>query len=117
MQLSGVAMNCDKQTSTFTLDIEQYISAFKEAKNFKPTTLLTCNIPDSPKYKQGKPIPYNRRYVTVSGFLSDVTYKKNTVDVVEHFNITVELIIFQGQLPASGGIGTIPNKLDHSKSS
>jgi hypothetical protein len=106
-------------TSSFTLDIDVWVSASKDSSNpsFKPTAPFLCIIPDSPRYKtHGKPIPYNRRFVAVTGTLSDVVYKDSTAqDVeIERFVITVDDITFLGQPSdsASTPAKQIPNTLD-----
>jgi hypothetical protein len=56
-------------------------------------------VPDSPRYKaSGKPIPYNRRFVSISGTLTDVIYKDPTAPDpdIDHFVVTVEEIVFWG---------------------
>ena len=71
----------------------------------KPTTRFLCHIPDSPKYKgwTGKPMPGNKRWVSVRGLLTRVDRSSDNSEV-EQFGIDVENIIsFWGQyiLPAN----------------
>ncbi|KAF8202111.1 hypothetical protein BJ912DRAFT_920518 [Pholiota molesta] len=82
LHIVGVAADCKKETETTP----------------KPITSFFCRFPDSPKYKEGKyPMPVNRRYVTITGFLSDVKYVNDIeVDGVEHFIIDIETIVFTG---------------------
>jgi len=112
LHVSGVALNCQKPLGTFDIDPEHYISILKDvkakSKPLKPVAPISCFIPDSPRYKQGKPVPYNRRYVAVSGFLTDVTHKPDSVDIVQRYQLKVENIVFLGQ--QSGA--TVPNSLD-----
>jgi hypothetical protein len=100
--LSGVALDRNTDTSSFTLDIDVWVSASKDSTKpaFKPTARFHCVIPDSPRYKAGgKPIPYNHRFVSVSGTLTDVNYKDPAAQdlEIERFVITVEEIVFLGQ--------------------
>ncbi|PPQ82285.1 hypothetical protein CVT25_008435 [Psilocybe cyanescens] len=116
LHISGVASNSQKSRGTFDVDIEHYISTFKDAKvgskPMKPIAPISCIIPDSPRYiVHGKPVPYNKRYVSVSGFLSGVTYKPDSPDVVQRFHLEVENIAFLGQQGNSSG-SPIPNSLD-----
>lgn len=57
-------------------------------------------------------MPFNRRYVSISGFLTDVTYKQNSEPVVERFTVSVDHIAFLGQ---QGNSTAIPNTLDSSR--
>jgi hypothetical protein len=98
-----VASDCQKEAGTFIIEVDQYISCFKAAKanseqeSPKHVTRFFCSFPDSPKYKSGKPVPWNKRYVAVSGFLSGATYTKEDRSLVEYFKITTENISFLGQ--------------------
>jgi len=118
-------LNRDKDAGTFTLDIDVWVSASKDSStpSFKPTAPFLCKIPDSPRYKTcGRPVPYNRRFVSVSGVLSDVVYKDNKEPShnnedweIERFVIMVDDIVFLGQAPqaASGASSPVlPNTLD-----
>ena len=108
LHISGAAVNCDEKEATFDIEIDQYISTLKNVKS-SPSKFITpfsCSIPDSPRYKTGKPVPYNRRYISISGFLTDVTYEPDS-DVVQRFHLKVENIVFLGQQT-----NTIPNSLD-----
>jgi hypothetical protein len=110
VQLSGVALNCDSAMGKFTLDVEVWHSATRS----KVVTSFLCIIPDSPKYKSsGKPVPYNNRYISLSGYLTGVTSKVDDMDIIERFTVTVEDIVFMGSAAAEPSAGTIvPNSLD-----
>ena len=112
-------MNVQRSEAKFDLDIEQYVSSMKDvlkpassqnAKPIKPIAPISCTIPDSPKYKGGKPIPFNKRYVTVSGFLSDIMFNADIGTdsrKVEHFKIDVDSMVFLGQyVPTATPTGT-----------
>ncbi|KAF9536723.1 hypothetical protein CPC08DRAFT_811136, partial [Agrocybe pediades] len=117
IHVSGLALNCNKDKSMFELDIEHYISSMKDikssssSKSSKPRAPITCYIPDSPRYKVAKPMPYNKCYVSVSGFLTDVLYVTGTTDLVNRFFIEVDNIVFLGQ-HSSASASTVPNTLD-----
>ena len=107
------------EAGSFTLDIDVWVSASKDSSSpsFKPTAPFLCIIPDSPRYRScGKPVPYNRRFVSVSGTLSNVVYKDPTAQDLEikRFVITVEDIVFLGQPSDSPSTPAkpIPNALD-----
>lgn len=106
-------MNCRKQEGTFDIDVEHYISSLKDvklnSKPVKPSVPISCFFPDSPRYKQGKPVPYAKRYVAVTGFLTDVSYVSDSEDQILRFHLKVELINFLGQ---QSGALTLPNSLD-----
>ncbi|KAF8957984.1 hypothetical protein BDZ97DRAFT_1843975 [Flammula alnicola] len=57
VHVSGIATNCQKDQGSFDLDLEHYVSALKDTKHVKAFAPLTCFIPDSPRYKNGKPPP------------------------------------------------------------
>jgi len=111
LHISGVAVNCDEKEATFDVKIDQYISTLKDVKSSpsKFVTPFSCSIPDLPQYKTGKPVPYNRWYISISGFLTDVTYKPDS-DVVQWFHLKVENIVFLSQ--QCNVMGMIPNSLD-----
>jgi hypothetical protein len=111
LHISGAAVNCEEKGATFDIEVDHYISTLKDVKSgpSKPVTPFSCYIPDSPQYKTGKPVLYNRRYVSISGFLMDVTYKLDS-DIVQQFHLKVENFVFLGQ--QSNVTGTIPNSLD-----
>ncbi|KAF8973246.1 hypothetical protein BDZ97DRAFT_1990551 [Flammula alnicola] len=118
IHVSGMATNCQKDAGTFTLEIEQYVSALKDIKNaaskpIKPITPILCAFPDSPRFRNGKPVPYNKRFISASGFLVDVAYKKESADIVEYFMVTVDHIAFLGQANTNLN-GALPNTLDTS---
>jgi hypothetical protein len=86
------------------MNVEQYISCIKPdpskqagGSRLKPTTRFFCHIPDSAKYRSwgGKPVPGNKRYVSVWGFLTRAERSGN--NEVEQFLIEVENITFCGQ--------------------
>ena len=62
LHILGAAVNCDEKEATFKVEIDQYISTLKDVKSSqsKFVTTFSCSIPDSPRYKTGKPVPYNR---------------------------------------------------------
>jgi hypothetical protein len=106
LHIVGAAGDCQKDTSTFRLDVEQYITYNKDAvkngtlsSSAKPFTSFLCRFPDSPKYKQNKPpMPYNRRFVAVNGFLSGVKYvDDNEERGIELFLLDIDNIVFTGQ--------------------
>ncbi|KAF5381722.1 hypothetical protein D9615_005621 [Tricholomella constricta] len=107
-----VATNVNQESGTFKLDVEHYISAFRDLKDsnskpIKPIAPISCEF--SSRYQnRKKPVPFNRRYVSISGFLTDVTYKRNSEDV-ERFMVSIDHIAFLGQ---QGNSTAIPNTLD-----
>ncbi|KAF9472801.1 hypothetical protein BDN70DRAFT_775918, partial [Pholiota conissans] len=127
IHVSGKATDCQKDAGTFNLDVEQYIFVLKDAKNhatksesIKPFTPISCIFPDSPRFRNRKPVPYDNHFVSISGFLTDVVFTpKNGLPAVEdtgsidHFTVTVEHIAFLGQVNSkSNSSSIIPNTLD-----
>ena len=105
IQVTGVATESSKTDATFEVNVEQYVSCIKSGpptkqaggSRPKPITRFFCHIPDSPKYKNwsSKPVPGNKRYVSVCGHLTGVERSGNTSEV-ERFLIDVENITFCG---------------------
>lgn len=113
VHVSGAVNNVHQESGTFKLDVDHYISAFKDLKDskkpIKPIAPMSCEF--SARYQnRKKPVPFNRRYVSVSGFLTGVTYKQNSEDIVERFIVSIEHIAFLGQ--QGNSTSTIPNTLD-----
>ena len=83
IHVTGVVKNSSKDTSSFDIDAAQYTSALKSDRenSVLPVHVL---IRDSPKYKNGKPVPSNNNtYVAVTGFISrfDVETERLIVDL------------------------------------
>lgn len=95
-------MNCLKAEAMFEVTVEQYISCFKscpskDADLLKPATTFFCHIPDSPKYRNcSKPLPGNKRFVSLHGFLTRID-RSGDGSEVERFRIDVNNICFCGQ--------------------
>ena len=103
VQVTGVAMECSKENATFEVNVKQYISCLKPGpvqaggSPMKPFTTFFCHIPDSPKYRTSgsKPLPGNKRFVSVSGLLTGVD-RSGDGSEVEQFRIDVDAISFCG---------------------
>lgn len=119
VHISGVTFNRDNVAATFNLDIEQWASVLKA----KPVAPFYCYIPDLPHYKTaGRPVPYNGRYVSVCGQLSNVVLispaPTSELQKVERFVVTVDNIAFLGTQqstsdgPATSKNGNMPNTLN-----
>jgi hypothetical protein len=114
VHVSGAVNNVHQESGTFKLDVDHYISASKDLpkdskKPIKPIAPISCEF--SARYQnRKKPVPFNRRYVSVSGFLTGVTYKQNSEDTVERFIVSIEHIAFLGQ--QGNSTSAIPNTLD-----
>ena len=66
MHITGVVSNIVQQTATFDILAGQWTSAFRH-----PRVLPVCAmIPDSPRWKERKPIPAANSYVGVAGYLT-----------------------------------------------
>ncbi|PPR01846.1 hypothetical protein CVT24_001734 [Panaeolus cyanescens] len=114
--LAGVATNIQSDAGTFSLEIEQYISCMKSnivktsttasvSSKAVQTTSFSCFIPDSPRYRNGKPMPRGKRYVIVFGFLTDLiaSAQKRKLGLIDSFEVEVNNVVFCGQFlpPAS----------------
>ncbi|KAF8870491.1 hypothetical protein BD779DRAFT_536629 [Infundibulicybe gibba] len=95
--ICGHVTNSNKKTATFELSVNQYISAFKDITTAKAVLPVQCIIPDSPRYKSGKPVPFDRRYVYVTGYLTDVLGTQDAKGSVEQcFRVEVTHITTLG---------------------
>ncbi|KAJ7821554.1 hypothetical protein B0H14DRAFT_2599175 [Mycena olivaceomarginata] len=120
VHLAGAAMNPNTDTATWSMEADQYTAAIrdiqKEAKDsgkVQPRSFFpaTCTIPDSSRYtsstKTKKPVPFNKHYVMVAGFLTDITSVLDTTDskIKDRFCIEVGNVAFLGSqiTPATGG--------------
>jgi len=96
-------MNCSQTNATFEVTVGQYITCFRSTKDggsqSKSATTFFCHIPDSPRYKNwsGKPLPGNKRFVSLCGFLTGVETSGDDDSEVENFRIDIEDITFCGQ--------------------
>jgi hypothetical protein len=98
--VTGVAVECSQDEGTFEMNVEQYISCDLSTKGAggsrsKPFTRFRCHIPNSPKYKNRRPLPWNRRHVSIFGFLTKEERSDNNSNV-EIYLIDVESITFCG---------------------
>jgi hypothetical protein len=105
IQVTGVAMEVSREKATFEVTVEQYISCYKSnpstpqgGTHLKPTTTFFCYIPDLPKFRTStkKPLPGNKRFVSISGFVTGVDTSGDG-SKVEQFRIEVRTIVFCGQ--------------------
>ncbi|KAJ7077373.1 hypothetical protein B0H15DRAFT_805192 [Mycena belliarum] len=115
VHLCGAASNPNMDMATFSLDIEQYTSSFrdvqklaKEKKEKAPKSLFAANcvIRDSPRYTYiRKPVPFNKRFVMLTGYLVDVdsTLDITGIKVKQRICVDVENIAFLGQAPLTAG--------------
>ncbi|KAJ6462015.1 hypothetical protein C8R47DRAFT_1202285 [Mycena vitilis] len=118
VHLSGVAMNSNAQTATWTVDADQYTSAIREVqKSAKekgepvPRSLFpaNCIIQNSQRYTHAKkPVPFNKRYFMLAGYLTDISSKlDNSGKVNDRFCVDVENISFLGMLTPGATGGTV----------
>jgi protein tyrosine/serine phosphatase len=106
--VTGVATEVSKAEATFEVNVEQYISCAKSdpsatssldrskpTTRSKLTTRFFCHIPDSPKYRSGKPMPAKNRWVTIYGYVTGVDMSSDNTEV-EQFRMNIENIAFCG---------------------
>ncbi|KAJ6462875.1 hypothetical protein C8R45DRAFT_1107949 [Mycena sanguinolenta] len=123
VNVCGAVTRSDTTAATFTLDVEQYTTAFADqakqaAEDAKkravdaaanPTTTfaaapiplksvfpVTGHIPDSPRYKSKKPVPWVKRFVSFGGYITGVSAALEGETIKERFLIDVENIAFLG---------------------
>ncbi|TFK35968.1 hypothetical protein BDQ12DRAFT_725512 [Crucibulum laeve] len=70
VHLWGHVCKSNDLTASFEIDVEPYMSAFRDIKASKPVFPVMCIIPDSPCYPGKKPIPYANQYISVDGHLT-----------------------------------------------
>lgn len=94
VQITGTAINANKDTSTFEVDSAQYTAALKNDRPFSVFPVRGL-IPYSHRYKKGKPVPHNNTYVSFSGFLCRFTIDETGFP--DRFYVDVENISFLGR--------------------
>jgi hypothetical protein len=99
IHLCGPAKLPNKADATFEIDAPQYVSALKNIPRENMTFPAHILIPDSPRYKKGKPIPTVNTYVAVAGFLSHIAMPsfEATNSDVDRFCVTLDNISFLGK--------------------
>lgn len=100
MHVTGVAIEPSQQNATFKVDVDQFTTTFAAFKACNPdaTSILPvmAHVPDTPRWKKKKPIPWNNRYVTFAGHLRGVTSTLENESVVERFKVDIDNISFLG---------------------
>jgi len=105
VHLAGVAAKIDMKNGTFEMEISQWVSALREIRPTEGITqaggslFVSCSFPDTPRYKQRKPVPKKGTYVAIEGFLRNIVKKED--EFPEKFLIEVETIAFCGQATVS----------------
>lgn len=95
VQLCGVATNINRDDATFNVEAEPYVSAVKDVDGIKAIFPARCLILNTARFKKYKPIPANGRYVSVTGFLTNVELQED--HTVKQFVIDIDQVIFLGQ--------------------
>ncbi|KAJ6492186.1 hypothetical protein C8R45DRAFT_1096213 [Mycena sanguinolenta] len=120
VHIAGVAMDRKEPTATWFMEADQYTASIRDLqkaakvngsepvpRSFFPAF---CTIRDSRCYPNNKkPIPFNKRYVMVVGYLTNVKSQlDNDGKLKECFCIDIENVAFLGTqtTPATGGTVT-----------
>lgn len=106
MNICGAVTRSDSTAATFTLDADQYTSAFAEQQKSAATDNNVVAqksvfpalgfIPDSPRYKSKKPVPRVKKYVAFGGYLTGISASLEGETPQERFRIEVDSIAFLG---------------------
>ncbi|KAJ7730721.1 hypothetical protein B0H14DRAFT_2178036, partial [Mycena olivaceomarginata] len=106
MNICGAVTRSDSTAATFTLDADQYTSAFAEQQKSAATDNNVAAqksvfpalgfIPDSPRYKSKKPVPWVKKYVAFGGYLTGISASLEGETLQERFRIEVDSIAFLG---------------------
>lgn len=106
MNICGAVTRSDSTAATFTLDADQYTSAFAEQQKSAATDNNVVAqksvfpalgfIPDSPRYKSKKPVPWVKKYVAFGGYLTGISASLEGETLQERFRIEVDSIAFLG---------------------
>jgi hypothetical protein len=109
-------VNLDPTASTFDLAIGLYLSAIRDKPSLNASTPLRCIFDSSPKWKNKKPMPYNSRFVVVTGHITDVIFSKATASgqqAVERYIVTIRDVYYMGSVAAKQNqLSSLPNNLD-----
>lgn len=74
-----------------------------------------CKFPDTGRFpKDKRPMPYDRRYLTVEGFITNIKLKTGPPgeSMLDYIEVTIEEVCFSPSTAASSGGTTVPNSLD-----
>ncbi|KAF7354168.1 hypothetical protein MVEN_01104500 [Mycena venus] len=104
VQVCGNATNINKDDATFEIIAEQYVSATKKPEVFP----VRCLIPDTPRFQKYKPVPANKKFVSVTGFLTGV--ERDEDHTVKHFIVDVDQVVF-GQSVSAPKAESSPTKI------
>jgi hypothetical protein len=106
VKVCGAVTHSDSNAATFTLDVEQYTTAFAEQQKLAatdPAVVVQKSvlhvlgfIPDSPRYKSKKPVPWTKRYVSFGGYLTGISASLEGETLQERFRGEVDHIAFLG---------------------
>ncbi|KAJ7751023.1 hypothetical protein B0H14DRAFT_3602853 [Mycena olivaceomarginata] len=106
VKVCGAVTHSDSNAATFTLDVEQYTTAFAEQQKLAatdPAVVVQKSvlhvlgfIPDSPRYKSKKPVPWTKRYVSFGGYLTGISASLEGETLQERFRVEVNHIAFLG---------------------
>ncbi|KAJ7768004.1 hypothetical protein B0H14DRAFT_3509699 [Mycena olivaceomarginata] len=106
MNICGAVTRSDSTAATFTLDADQYTSAFAEQQKSAATDNNVVAqksvfpalgfIPDSPRYKSKKPVPWVKKYVAFGSYLTGISASLEGETLQERFRIEVDSIAFLG---------------------
>ncbi|KAJ7933549.1 hypothetical protein B0H13DRAFT_1856053 [Mycena leptocephala] len=114
--ICGAVLNPDPETAKWSMEADQYTTAIRDVQKLAkekgdplPRSFFPaiCTIPDSSRYTNAKkPVPFNKRYVMVAGYLTDTSSTlDNDSKIKDSFCIDVDNIAFLGTqtTPATGG--------------
>ncbi|KAJ7149358.1 hypothetical protein C8R46DRAFT_1230518 [Mycena filopes] len=106
VNVCGAVIRSDSNTATFALDAEQYTAAFADQQKLAATDKSVVSlksvfpiegfIPDSPRYKNKKPVPWVKRYISISGYLAGIASSLEGATLQERFRVEVDQIAFLG---------------------
>ncbi|KAF6759187.1 hypothetical protein DFP72DRAFT_844456 [Ephemerocybe angulata] len=124
---SGLATKCDRDKNTFSMNLSIYIGGMRKQENVPRSSMATitlhCFFPaNSPRWKNSKPTPYERRCISVAGRLTGFAMAPPSPNRgappprPSMFSVEILHITFLGT-PSSTGTTTaspssIPNTLD-----
>ncbi|KAJ7939230.1 hypothetical protein B0H13DRAFT_1850966 [Mycena leptocephala] len=118
VHICGAALNPEPNTAKWSMEADQYTTAIRDLqkaakkrgdpvpRSFFPAI---CTIQDSSRYANvKKPVPYNKRYVMVAGYLTDISSTlDNDSKIKDCFCIDVDNIAFLGTQTTSATGGTV----------
>lgn len=100
VEVCGIARNVSRSQFSFDVDADQYSSFLKTHSKKTGVFRLHAIVPDTGKFQKKRPLPQEKSFIFVSGFLSSISFTENDNKGTQ-FVIEVHHMVFGGRATAS----------------